>query len=221
MVSILKRNKWFYYPFIFIAVYCLITIIIFSKSSIHIFLNKFHTPFFDIFFKYLTNLGDGTVLPFLLVILIFIRFRDALLFLSVFLLSGLIVQIFKRFVFFDIVRPVEYFKGIYDLYLVTGIKQLHLHSFPSGHSATAFGYMICFAFIFKKNLLKFIMLLLACLIAYSRVYLSQHFLIDITVGSLIGIITATILKHYIGALKGKWLDLNIKLITKKMNNTHE
>ena len=218
MFSMIKNNRSFYLPYLLLF-FCSITILyIFTKAEIHIYLNKFHSPFFDVFFKYATNFGDGIVLPFFLIILLFIRFREAFLFLLVFLLSGLIVQLLKRTLFHDIVRPVEYFKGIYDLYLVPGVKQYHHNSFPSGHTATAFGYFICFAFLFKKQFPKLIMLFIACLIGYSRVYLSQHFLIDITIGSLIGVIGATVLSYYLKSLKYGWLDLNLRSIISKKEN---
>jgi membrane-associated phospholipid phosphatase len=219
MYSIIKGSKWFYIPYLIIFICCIAVIFIYTKAEIHIYLNKFHTPFFDNFFKLVTNLGDGIVLPLFLLIIVFIRFRYALLFLMVFLLSGLIVQLLKRTIFDDIVRPAEFFKGIYELYLVPGIKQYYQNSFPSGHSATAFGYMICFAYIFTNKWIKIFLLLVACTIAYSRVYLSQHFLIDIAVGSFIGVLSATVLSYYVQLFKAKWLEMNLNtILSRKVKN---
>ena len=221
MYPTIKNNKAFYIPYLLIFLFCVIITILYTKADIHIFLNHFHIPFFDFFFRYITNLGDGIVLPFFLLIIAFIRFRDALLFLMVWLLSGLVVQILKRTIFADIVRPAEFFKGVYDLFLVPGVKQYYLHSFPSGHSATAFGYMICFAYLIKNNWLKFLLLLFACTIAYSRVYLSQHFLIDITFGSFLGILSATTLSYYVRLFKAAWLEMNLKTILFKKPEIHD
>jgi membrane-associated phospholipid phosphatase len=137
------------------------------------------------------------------------RYRNAVVLVLVFIVSGFVVQILKRTVFADIVRPVEFFKNIADLYLVPGIKQNCCNSFPSGHSATAFGMMVMFALVAKKNYVKMLVLFLACLIAYSRMYLSQHFLIDIMAGSFIGTITAVLFYNWGNKWKGKWLNLNI------------
>jgi membrane-associated phospholipid phosphatase len=216
MHSVIKPNKWFYIPYLLVFIFCIAIILIYTKSEIHLYLNQFHTSFFDKFFRFATNFGDGIVLPLFLLVMLFIRFRDALLFVMVFLLSGLIVQLLKRTVFDDIVRPAEFFKGIYELYLVPGVKQHYHNSFPSGHSATAFGYMICFAYVFTNKWTKILLLLIACIIAYSRVYLSQHFLVDITIGSLIGVLSATFLSHYVQLFRPKWLEMNLtKILSKK------
>jgi membrane-associated phospholipid phosphatase len=203
------QNKAFFIPYSILLLIGTIIIVQYTKADIHLFVNQFHNPFFDIFFKYLTYLGDGIFLPLYLLIMIMLRYRHALLLVVVFLLSGLLVQILKRAFFSDIVRPAEYFKNIADLYFVPGVEQYRFHSFPSGHSATAFGMMVCFALVLKNNGWKFLMLLLACAIAYSRMYLSQHFLIDIMVGSFIGTMTALGCYFWINRWKAAWLDRNI------------
>lgn len=213
MRLLVSQNKWFFVPYCLIlgvVGYFLITC---SKSGIHLFINGFNTEGFDVFFKYLTILGDGICLPFfLLYMLTFRKFRDGLYLVVVFLISGFVVQFLKRIVFHDIARPIKYFGESVHLHLVNGVDQLCCNSFPSGHSATAFGFYLCFAIVSKNQAVKFAMLLLACCVAFSRVYLSQHFLIDIFAGSLIGVITATACYPWIYTLKGNWLDRNLKTI---------
>jgi membrane-associated phospholipid phosphatase len=177
-----------------------------------LFLNSYNTPYFDVFFKYLTNLGDGICLPFFLLLTIWYRLRDGLYLIVVFLLSGFLVQFLKRIVFSDIARPVKFFGDGAHIHFVQGVEQWCCNSFPSGHSATAFGFYLCFAIVSKHNWLKAAMLVLACLVAYSRVYLSQHFLIDIAAGSLIGVIVATACYPWIYSLKSNWLDKNLKTV---------
>jgi membrane-associated phospholipid phosphatase len=77
-----------------------------------------------------------------------------------------------------------------------------IYSFPSGHSAISFCsmfWLICFFLHFFKQLpkiikyLRFLLwipLILACWIAYSRVYDYKHSELDVTVGCLIGIVCA-------------------------------
>jgi membrane-associated phospholipid phosphatase len=77
-----------------------------------------------------------------------------------------------------------------------------IYSFPSGHSAISFCsmfWLICFFLHFFKELpnfakyLRFLLwipLILACWIAYSRVYDYKHSELDVTVGCLIGIVCA-------------------------------
>jgi hypothetical protein len=130
----------------------------------------------------------------------------------VFLASGLLVQVFKRFIFYNVDRPMHYFSDIASFHWVEGVERLCCHSFPSGHSASAFGFYFCFAVVSKKKWLKFAMFVLACLVAFSRVYLSQHFITDIMAGSFLGLITAFALYPWIYSLKYSWLDKNIKSI---------
>jgi membrane-associated phospholipid phosphatase len=59
-------------------------------------------------------------------------------------------------------------------------------SFPSGHATSAFALFLCLAFLSANRYIKLISFMSACFIAFSRVYLSQHFLIDIYFGSIIG-----------------------------------
>jgi membrane-associated phospholipid phosphatase len=112
-------------------------------------------------------------------------------------------------------RPTGFFKDIADLYLVPGVKQHCCKSFPSGHTATAFSSMICFVIALRPNIAKVLCLVIACLIAFSRVYLSQHFLIDIFVGSLIGTIIAICANHFLNKINNQWIDSNLLFVLKR------
>jgi membrane-associated phospholipid phosphatase len=207
----LRQHKWFYFPYFFILASGFFFVIFLTKSTVHLWLNQYHTIFFDYFFKHVTYLGDGSFLPFFFILMLFIRFRFALLLVIVFVASGLFVQVLKRFIFMDMARPTKYLGEAAHLYLIPGVQQYCCNSFPSGHSATAFGIFLCFALISEKNWVKILMMVFACLVAYSRVYLSQHFLIDILSGSIIGVITATLLYTWIYSLKAPWLNNCFKI----------
>ena len=131
-------------------------------------------------------------------------------------MSGLIVQLIKHIGFYDSLRPSKYLGNIHSLHLVNGIHQFNYHSFPSGHSATAFCIFLCFALISGKNWVKIAMLVFASIIAYSRVYLSQHFLIDILAGSLIGVIVTLIIYLWINTLTYSWLNKKIRIFKTKI-----
>ena len=150
------------------------------------------------------------------VILVIISFRKTVYIITTYITTGIFVQFLKRAVFYNIDRPVEVFKGNFDLYLVEGVKMYNKFSFPSGHAATTFGFFICIAFISGNRLIKFLCLFLACLVGYSRIYLSQHFLIDVYFGSIIGVAGGIIFYYIVYLGKAKWLDLSVlKLIRKK------
>lgn len=209
MYSSFQRNRWFFIPYIISVMFCLYLLIVNTKADIHLFFNSYYNNFADVFFKYLTILGDGIIVPFLLIILAFVRFRYAFFLLATYAVSGLFTQLLKRTVFSSVPRPTRFFEDIAQLHLVPGVEQLSLKSFPSGHSTTAFAIMICLTFLVKNNLLKLLFFILAALIAYSRVYLSQHFLNDILAGSFIGTVTGLLLYQVVEKLRWTWLDKDI------------
>jgi undecaprenyl-diphosphatase len=59
------------------------------------------------------------------------------------------------------------------------------YSFPSGHSITAFGIAVAIGLFYPY--LQVCLLVVALLIASSRIILGMHFLSDVLAGSAIGI----------------------------------
>jgi membrane-associated phospholipid phosphatase len=164
----------------------------FSKSEIQVFFNIFHHHSLDIFFKHITHLGDGISVSIICIIILFISIQKGLTAITACATSALITQILKRIVFASIVRPFLYFDNPNDLLWVEGVKILKHYSFPSGHSAAAFAIFTTIIFFSNKKWQVIVIFFLAFITAFSRVYLNVHFLIDIAVGSLIGVIAALI-----------------------------
>jgi membrane-associated phospholipid phosphatase len=131
-------------------------------------------------------MGDGIFVILIAVVFIFFSLRNFVFLLLAYLSTGLFTQILKRTFFEDMVRPSKYFHDIAALHFVDGVKLLGSRSFPSGHSTSAFALFLCLALFSSNRPVKLVCFILACLVAFSRVYLSQHFLIDIYTGSVIG-----------------------------------
>ncbi len=206
MVELIKNNRFFLVPYMFIILVITFFLILYSKSQIHIYLNQFHHSLTDFFFKYATHIGDGIAVAIFIILLLFISYRYFLINAGTVLFATLVVQSFKRFILPDIDRPAAFLENIYELYFVPGVKILTSHSFPSGHSTSAFGIFFMAALISKSNILKFIFFLIAILIAYSRVYLSHHFLVDIYFGSLISVIISLLMFNWGMKWKNSKLD---------------
>jgi len=72
-------------------------------------------------------------------------------------------------------------------------------AFPSFHSALAF---FTLGFFFDNKKWRIPLLIYACLIAYSRVYLRVHYWLDVIVGAVIGFVIPFLI-YQIGVLKKK------------------
>jgi len=84
------------------------------------------------------------------------------------------------------------------------------HSFPSGHTITAFAFFLALAFFTKRPAIHFLYFLLAVLVGYSRVYLSQHFAIDVLAGSFVGVSVTILCKFYFDKNTMKWADGSLR-----------
>lgn len=167
--------------------------VIISENQCFLYINKFHNIFADYFFAIITNIGDGLIwLPLLLFIFRF-RNKSVLLVLANFLVSSIITLFLKKLIFWDALRPISLIAKGYHLHLIEGIQIHTNNSFPSGHTVTVFAVVFTLITFYKKNFfLKYIFLIIAFMIGFSRVYLAQHFPIDVLAGALIGIFSTYI-----------------------------
>ena len=169
-----------------------------EQESLHLTINRFHYPALDVFFKYATYLGDGLFAAFIVLLAGIYRLRYGLIALLSTAVSGILTQLLKRMVFADSFRPAIVFKDLPDLYLVPGID-MHSHfSFPSGHATTAFATFMVLAFMSRSVWLQWICFLGAILVAFSRVYISQHFFEDIYAGSIVGASITLVVIYFLG-----------------------
>lgn len=209
MISIIKEYRLGFLLYTLVIVSGLLLIIAIPKTDLHMLMNSNHTPSQDLFFKTITWLGNGWsavifALPFLLV-----RFRYFIMLILSFSLSGLLAQFFKRFVFPGSLRPAALLEEMPGIELVTGVELHHTLSFPSGHTTTAFAFLLLAGFILKSRTAVYLGMALAWCVAISRVYLSQHFLTDVLAGSLLGVLSALFFYWYFQSLKIEWLDRTI------------
>jgi membrane-associated phospholipid phosphatase len=172
------------------------TLLLSEKIPLQLATNQLNQPILDLLMPYITMLGDGLFVILLGVLfLLFINQRIGWLIVISYLFSSLIVQFSKHVLFPEAMRPYFYLKAIPDFHAIPGFLYYEFHSFPSGHTASAFALATILSFSVKDNSLKSIGLLLgACLVGFSRTYLSQHFLVDVCAGSLIGVSSVYLLR---------------------------
>ncbi|WP_405605973.1 phosphatase PAP2 family protein [Polaribacter sp. Asnod1-A03] len=169
----------------------LTSVVLFNKFTLHLKINQFHSSFFDVLFKYSTFLGDGVLFAILGVTFFFIKRKMTYVFLVSGVLTLLITHLLKKIIFKGILRPAGAL-GEESLHLIDGVKMAMMNSFPSGHTTTAFAIFTILCLYFSKCKSQYLWISLAIIAGFSRVYLSQHFLVDIFVGSFIGVLIGII-----------------------------
>ncbi len=205
----MKKSTAYRYLLPFLAPTFVLTLILAAlllvvpKSELHLQLCQPHTAFLDTIIPPITNLVDW--LPYLtVVLLLFYRAGWTTFLASNLLLSTLIVQPIKHIVHAP--RPLTWFaENMPDisLPLVEGVRMNLWLSFPSGHTTTFFvlffslSIILCTENIKGKNILSFICFLCASFGAYTRIYLSQHFALDIFAGILIAVVSTLILYYFL------------------------
>ncbi len=205
-----KQFSAFYIPYILFVTTFLALIIINSKADLHLWLTSFNSPVADVFFRFYTEIGGS--FPYIaLVVILFYRYRPAIFILITQMVTGLLSQMIKQSM--NEPRPLRYFAENFPNVQLHQVANVHLHSnysFPSGHTITAFTFFLALAFFTKRPALHFLYFVLAFLVGFSRIYLSQHFALDVLAGSLIAVAVTVSWHFYFKELRLKWADGSLR-----------
>ena len=156
-------------------------------------INQMGNPVLDLVMRNLTYAGDGLFAVLVFIVLLFIRIKTALIALISFALTAGIVQLLKHTVFDTMKRPYYFLQSDVNFRIIEDFTYHSSNSFPSGHSASIFAICTVIAYQYKSKLsIQLLLVVIAVLVALTRVYLCQHFLQDIIAGSLIG----TLISYY-------------------------
>lgn len=191
--NILKENKEFYALILIFLLSSFVVLISFGNVEIFLSLNSKHSFWLNIFFVNYTFFGDGIFTLALCGILFYKKqHKLALCILVAFLTSGIFVQVLKNLIFAP--RPIIFFEASQYLFKLDnfGNSGGGYSSFPSGHTTSAFALATTLTVYFRKKYMGILLFLAAILVGYSRVYLAQHFPIDVLIGALIGTLFATL-----------------------------
>jgi membrane-associated phospholipid phosphatase len=196
--AVLAGNRNFFYCYLFFFLVGLVYLLAVGKAASFIELNPYHRKALDTFFIYVTFLGDGLFAGIIcLIFLVLRRWSQACQLIAAFVISALVAQVLKNV--FSMPRPKQYFPAGQYSNFIDGVTHLGFASFPSGHTTSVFALATLLAIFDGNKKGNIIYLLVAVAVGYSRIYLGQHFLGDVLVGSLIGVVTAVLIH---------WLFLN-------------
>ena len=142
-------------------------------------------PGLDFVFVFITNSAAAVAFGVPLIMLLMalqkkiseLRHKALMLLIPV-AVSAIIANILKYI--FDTPRPYEVYSFIYKL-SVGGSP-----SFPSGHTADAFAFVVAISLVYRKWYIIVSGLIWASLVGYSRMYLGVHFPSDVLGGAFIG-----------------------------------
>ncbi|MBK8785960.1 MAG: phosphatase PAP2 family protein [Chitinophagaceae bacterium] len=192
----LNQNKIYFAGFSAILFAAILFLLVNGKEAAFISLNSYHPFYLNVFFINYTFMGDGIFAVCLTALMFFYfkRKQAGFALLYSFLISGLAAQLLKNL--FNSPRPKLYFEAGTYLNFIDGVTLSGSSSFPSGHTATAFAIAAVLVLMMKNKNWQLLVLLAAILVGYSRIYLAQHFLLDVIVGALLGTVSG-ILAFYL------------------------
>lgn len=217
-----KSNKIFYLgALIFISIAAIIISKSYHGDSIIWFSNN-RSQGLNFFFTTITKVGEEWSYVLLLIILLFYKFRYALMVFVLAILVPAISMSLKKL--FACPRPKKFFtdSGLFDsLDIIEGVTLYTGHSsFPSGHTISAFAVMGFASYIVSKYKWgSTSLIVLAISVALSRVYMVQHFLLDVCVGAAIGCGIALFtswISIKIRSPKALWLEKNLLNLKKQL-----
>ncbi len=193
MLKILTNNRLFFVLFLFWVILGALLQFFFSPTQLIFWINEHHNDFLDTFFYYVTLLGEDTIwLGLLLVLAVehYVRGRkknfEMRMLLIVWLVKS-IVSVLLKYIF-NRPRPMEVYEHLgRKIHLVEGVTIHRWLSFPSGHTMTAFALAAFISFYLKQKNVAIFALFVAIMVGYSRMYLFQHFPIDVFAGGILGV----------------------------------
>jgi membrane-associated phospholipid phosphatase len=175
-------------PF-FLLIVLLLPLTFAHKGELLLWVNRLRTPFWDAFFIRSSSLGNAIIVPFALLLVLRFKLKWLAVFLLAFAVQVVLVILFKKGFYSGELRPYLYFyrSGMGELiHLVEGVKIRYVNSFPSGHTATIFFLVTFFALLSRNTTASWVLMFLGVFVGLSRIYLVQHFFIDVYFGILFG-----------------------------------
>ena len=221
MIRVIKDNRFFFTVagIWVIAGLCLLLFIPHGHEVL--WLNQNRTPAADVFFRFWTRLGEPVAYIVCIFLLLFVRYRSAVLIPAIGISVTLISFLAKAWFHQD--RPFPFFSkaGLWEQFNpVEGVRLLGgANSFPSGHSTSAFALFTFLALnLAGKRGPGIVLALTAIFVAVSRIYLLQHFLRDVVFGSVLGMLIGLsfyLIQVSLSRRPGHWLDGKLRIPARK------
>ena len=146
----------------------------------------------DKVFEYSSYLAEGWIWIPYFIVMVGLYKKDTAFILINFLVSTLLTQFAKNFIFGTAMRPMASGLDATQIHTVAGVEIHTFNSFPSGHTATAFTLFLLTTYLFPNKYVLTIGIVYAMVCGYSRIYLAQHFPLDLAGGIFVALLTLPI-----------------------------
>ena len=188
-------NPAFFSGYLIFICYIICLLSFINKSEGFLLINQFHCRLLDDFFILFTNLGNGIFAIFLMVfMLIRKKIGWSLQIAFSFLFSGIMVQFLKHLIHSP--RPKLFF-GPGSIHYIHGITGTGYGSFPRVMLPRSLPLATLLSFYFPGRNTGIFFIIIALLTGFSRIYLSQHFPIDVLAGSMVGVMVSILVYQMI------------------------
>lgn len=165
---------------------------IYGKNELFLLLNNDFGKLPDLFFQFCTFMGDGVWWVAVLILFILFRKKYLPLLFASFIFSELFIQLFKSLLFPNTPRPTNTTIDLSQIHTVKGVELHSLASFPSGHTTAAFSFFLLACLMINKKWILPIGFIYTISVAYSRVYLAQHFPVDLAGGMIAAMLSVSL-----------------------------
>jgi membrane-associated phospholipid phosphatase len=198
--DVLQRIRLFFTLYIILLCACAVIKLIFTREEIYFAVNRRYSAWADVAAPYVTDIGLGLVTIVIAAIMALFNYRKAFLLGSAYAITSLFAQLIKHIA--RAPRPKLYFHDqLSHIHFVKGMYIDMTDSFPSGHTVTAFSTAVVITYLLKNKNWSVLLLVAACLVGYSRIYLSEHFFEDVMAGSIIGVLLTVFCLSWIDSKK--------------------
>jgi membrane-associated phospholipid phosphatase len=166
--------------------------ILWGKNEAFLYLNANLGLLADKVFEYSSYLAEGWFWIPYFIVLVGLYKKDTAFILMNFLISTLLTQFAKNYIFNTAMRPMASGLDATQIHTVPGVEIHTFNSFPSGHTATAFTLFLLTTYLFPNKYVLTIGIVYAMVCGYSRIYLAQHFPLDLAGGIFVALLTLPI-----------------------------